>query len=884
MTRYRIGIDLGTTNCALAFVPVESSEGCSSILPISQAETDHSSAAHTTLPSFLYLSPTGGEWVTGRFARARAAEVPGRVIHSAKSWLVHHAADRRAKFLPLGGGEISPSGQLSPVEALSVLLQRLASAWNEAHPHALLEEQDLAITVPASFDPAAQQLTLEAARGAGFPDSTILLEEPQAAFYAWMERADLPASGTKTHILVVDIGGGTTDLSLFSAEQKPDSSLPRLHRIAVSDHLLLGGDNLDLALAHFLEEKLVPGSQLPLTTFAQLLAHCRDIKENALSSEHPAEKTWPVAVAKPGASLLAGTLRTEVSSAEIERLLLEGFFPAVSAGERPLRAASGLREMGLPYAKDPAVTRHLADFLRDRPPIDFILFNGGLTKSPAIRRRILENITRWQPGHVPQVLENADPDLAVACGAARFLHLRATGDSSRIEAGASHSYYIGTGETSALCILPQDAPPEKEHAAAPPSLRALVGKPASFRILRNARRSSDQPGDVVNTADEGFTELPALETILTPPGGGEVPRDPNVAVSLRTTLRSTGLLRVELLCAEPGLRWNRPWPLEFSLRRTASTADSKKSADRSDAVALAGKQLVALLDPSRKTRQKLTANTIFTAGEKALGARKSDWSGGIVRQLFDIWFEAADQRYASAEHEETWLHLGGWLLRPGCGMIGDPERVAPLAEILARAPKFPNGSVKIQRWICARRIAAGLDPSQSLAIWSHAAAEWKDGANPSAEIAMLAGALETLASNYREAVARRLVTVILAQPANPAYWKALGRLLSRVLFHAGTEQILSPELVEEIWQELCTIDPGESLRPEASTCWLRAARLTGLRPVDVAKSIRHHIDSVLKGWDISDVRRRVLHEVVPLAVAEQSALLGEAPPSGLSLD
>lgn len=882
MNRYRIGIDLGTTNCALAFVPAESSEGRSTILEIPQAETDHSSASHETLPSFLYLPPASRDWEVGRFARARAAEVPGRVIHSAKSWLVHHAADRRAKFLPLGSGEIPPTEQLSPVEALSALLQKLATAWNEVHPHAPLPDQDLAITVPASFDPAAQQLTLEAARDAGFPDSTILLEEPQAAFYAWLEQADLPAAGAKTHILVVDIGGGTTDLSLFSAEQKPDSPLPRLHRIAVSDHLLLGGDNLDIALAHFLEEKLAPGSQLPPTTFAQLLAYSRDIKEQALSITHPPEKTWPVVVAKPGASLLAGTLRTEVTSAEIDRLLLEGFFPPVSAGERPLRAAPGLREMGLPYAKDPAVTRHLTDFLRDRPPIDFILFNGGLTKSQAIRHRIVENLSLWQPGHSAQVLENTDPDLAVARGASRFLHLRATGDSSRIEAGASHAYYIATGEKTVLCILPQDAPPEKEHTAAPQNLRALVGKPASFRILRNPRRASDKPGDVIDTDTEGFTELPALETILTPPADQNLPRDSNVRVSLRTTLRSTGLLRVELLCAEPGLRWDA-WPLEFSLRGKTSPS-TKKSADRSDAVSQAGQQLAALLDPSRKTRQKLTANTIFTAGEKSLGARKSDWSGGIVRQLFDLWLEAADFRLASAEHEETWLHLAGWFLRPGCGMTGDPERAAALAQILALPPKFPNGSVKIQRWICARRIAAGLDPAQSLAIWTPAAAEWKDGANPSAEIALLAGSLETLPAEFRAAIARRLALAITSQPSNPAYWKALGRLLSRVLFHAGTDQILPPDLVEEVWHQLADTDPGESLRPEAAACWLRAARLTGLRPVDVSKPIRHQIDSALKRWDITEVRRCVLHEAIPLATSDQTGMLGESPPPGLTLD
>ena len=255
-----------------------------------------------------------------------------------------------------------------------------------------------------------------------------------------------------------------------------------------------------------------------------------------------------------------------------------------------------------------------------------------------------------------------------------------------------------------------------------------------------------------------------------------------------------------------------------------------------------------------------------------------------MRQLFDLWLEAAEHRLASAEHEETWLHLAGWFLRPGCGMTGDPERVAALAQILATPPKFPNGSVKIQRWICSRRIAAGLDPAQSLAIWTPAAAEWKDGANPSAEIALLAGSLETLPAEYRAAIARRLALAITSQPANPAYWKALGRLLSRVLFHAGAEQILPPDLVEELWQQLADTDPGESLRPEAAACWLRAARLTGLRPVDVPKSSRQQIDSLLKSWDIPEVRRRVLYEAVPLASADQTGLLGEAPPPGLTLD
>ena len=888
MTQFRIGIDLGTTNCALASIPVASVDGRSSVLSISQAETSHSSTSQSTLPSFLYLPPEKKDyWVAGRFARTRSAEVPGRVVHSAKSWLVHHAADRRSRFLPLGSPDIPPADQISPVDALSILLKTLASAWNEEHPEALLASQDLAITVPASFDPAAQQLTLEAAREAGFPDSTILIEEPQAAFYAWLEKDGaaaeaLAAGNKKSHVLVVDVGGGTTDLSLFSVEARPDSNLPGIQRIAVSDHLLLGGDNLDLSLAHFLEEKLAPGSQLPTSTFAQLLARCREIKEDALGGGVGEGKIWPVAVSKPGSSLLSGTLRAEVSSAEIFTLLLEGFFPLVTAGEHPLKGAPGLREMGLPYAKDPAVTRHLSDFLRARPAVDFVLFNGGLTKSPAIRQRILDNLIRWQPDHAPKVLENADPDLAVARGAARFLHLRATGDTSRIEAGASHAYYIRVSPDSALCVLPQGAPAEQVFTTGQADLRALVGKPASFALLRNARRPDDQSGDVVSTDAEGFSDLPPVETILAPPAGSRVPGNPSIRVKIRTCLRSTGLLRVELLCAEPGLRWDAPWPLDFSLRgRTAQP--QMRSVDTSDAVTRSGEQLIALFDPTRKTRQKLTANTVFTIGEKALENQKSGWTGGIVRRLFDMWLAAAPSRLESPEHEETWLHLAGWFLRPGCGMTGDAERAAALAQILAEPPCFSSGAVKIQRWICARRIAAGLDAAQAEAIWKAAAAEWREGSAPSAEIALLAGALESLSTETRTALLRRLTSAIEAQPKNPAYWKALGRLLSRVLFHAGAEQILPPELVEEAWECLSEIDPGESLRPEAASAWLRAARLTGLRPVDVPKSTRNPIDSLLRRWDINEVRRRVLHEVVPLAAADQTGLLGEAPPPGLTL-
>jgi len=876
---YRIGIDLGTTNCALAATAAGDGQGHSFVLEIAQREGAETTGFSTTLPSFLYLPPDGGEWTPGRWARDRMREVPGRVIGSAKSWLIHHRADRRARFLPMGG-DVAREEQLSPVEASARLLAALREAWDARYPAAPFVEQEIAITVPASFDPAAQQLTLEAAREAGFPEGTLLLEEPQAAFYAWLETpeeaARLEERESAAHVLVVDLGGGTTDFSLFSLEPVPGAS-PRLSRIAVSNHLLLGGDNLDLALAHDLEKRLE--RELPPTAFARLLARCREIKEEALSLEPGSDpaRRWPVAVPLPGASLLAGTLRAEISAREVERLLLEGFFPDVGAGERPLTGGGGLREVGLPYARDPAVTRHLADFLRGRPRVDFLLCNGGLTKAPAIRARLLENLTRWQEGAAPVLLENTEPDLAVARGAARFLHLRAMGDPSRIEAGASAAYYAGVGEGKAVCVLPLGAQAEVAFTTEHRGLRALVGEPAVFPLYRHPRRPGDAVGDLVRL-EEGFLELPPVETRLTLPEGEA--RVAQLPVHLRTTLRATGLLRVELVAA--GGRKLPPWPLEFSLRgETRSTGGGGGMRSGPD-LKTAPQILRAEMTGPRKSWEKLTANAILTELEKELGQPRAAWDGVTVRALFDAWLPLAEHRSRSPEHEEAWLQLGGYWLRPGCGMPGDRERLEAFWPTLGNPSAFPRKAVKLQRWIAGRRLAAGLNADRALALWKQAAADWKK-ALPSAEAALLAGALESLPVPLRDELARRMADAVLARPDQTAFWRAVGRLLSRALFHEGTGQVVPPETVVAIWEKLRRVEVPEPVRGEAAAAWLRAGRLTGLRPLDLPGETRRRMDDLLRRWEISEVRRHPLHEVVPVVVADRSALLGESLPPGLTL-
>lgn len=899
---YRIGIDLGTTNCAMAAISAHGEElPATFVVPIPQQETAHSETSTETLPSFLFLAQSGDapehDWIAGRFARSRMAVSPERVVHSAKSWMVHHAVDRSANILPFGSGEIADGQKISPVAAQSLLLKKLARAWDSAMPGAPFASQEITITVPASFDPAAQQLTLDAAAASGFPSSTMLLEEPQAAFYAWLEKAGdeldrLLEKKNPAHVLVIDLGGGTTDFSLFEVAANSGGA-PRLRRVAVSDHILLGGDNLDLALAHH-AEKSFGDVTLPPSSFSRLVAACREIKEEALGeSEGMEEKVWPLAVALPGRSLIAGTVRGELRGAEARPLLLDGFFPEVRAAERPLRSAGGVREMGLPYAKDPAVTRHLADFLRDRPHPDAVLFNGGLTKSPAVRERILDLLARWKSGERPEVMANTDPDLAVAHGAAWFRHLLAVGGAGRIGAGASHSYYIEAGKGRGVCVLPKGAHAEKTHRAAPKNLRVILGRAASFSLFRNGRRDGDKAGNLVDLNGQDFFPLPPVTAVVDPPRGGRRAGKNEARVEILATLRPTGLLRLELECAEPGMKWEHPFPLDFSLRGSRPTgAPESPAPGPSSSVGgiekAAGALREMLLTPASRQRDRLTGNAVFSRIEQLLGMPRKDWSGSVVRGLFDALPRAEEAAALSAANEESWWQLAGFLLRPGYGMPEDatrlPRLVIPLSDLSSRT----GAAVRLQRWIAARRIAAGLPESAASGVWDAASIYWpQPPGDPPAELVLLAGALESLPVQTRSECADKVAASIARAPGVAASWKALGGLLSRVPTHAGAEKIVPPSVVEKLWRNL-SLNPGmhsipENARADAAACWLRAARMTNLRAVDVPGGVVSEIDKALGGWGIPESRRAVLHEAAPVAVSDRASFLGEAPPSGLSL-
>jgi molecular chaperone DnaK (HSP70) len=582
--RYVVGLDLGTTNCALAFV--DTSVGDKAAIQqmlIPQVVAAGQIDARATLPSYLYLAGAGElpkgalalPWAAeptataGEFARARGAEVPARLVSSAKSWLSHPSVDRTAAILPWGSpDEVT---KISPVDASARYLAHMAAAWDAAHPDAPLGQQDVLITVPASFDAVARELTMEAARHAGLPRVT-LLEEPQAAFYSWLAQSgDRWRQSLKVGdvVLVSDIGGGTTDFTLISVTEKNGDL--QLERVAVGDHILLGGDNMDLALSYGLQQKLA-AKNVKLDSWQQrsLTLACRTAKE-LLLGDGKLDKA-PVTVLGRGSKVIGGTIKTELTRAEVESSLVDGFFPTAGAGDRPQRARRvGLTELGLPYASDAAVTRHLAEFIgrHGRTPTA-ILYNGGVMKGAPLRRRLGEVVTGWTGGKLKE-LGGIDLDLAVAHGAAYYGLVR-RGTGVRIRGGTARSYYIGV-ETAmpavpgmppplkALCVVPfgMEEGTEAELPAAQ-ELGLVVGEQAEFRFLGSSTRRADKLGDVIEGWGDTIDELAPVETALPVEDGhaaGTI-----VPVRLRTHVTPVGTL--ELWCvARDG---DKKWKLEFNVR------------------------------------------------------------------------------------------------------------------------------------------------------------------------------------------------------------------------------------------------------------------------------------------------------------------------------
>jgi molecular chaperone DnaK (HSP70) len=596
------GIDLGTSNCAIARA---TDAGLPEILPITQVINASGIGERPLLPSSLYI-PAAGEFpdggpqlpwqqaeahsFLGTFARDRGALQPDRLIASAKSWLCHPHADRRGPILPWGSTTVEK--KLSPLEVSRELLSHLLSNIRTANPAATLDHA--VITVPASFDEVARALTLEAATQAGLSEVT-LLEEPQAAFYAWLEN-----QGTEWRkqvksgdlLLVCDVGGGTADFSLIAVTGK-DGNLA-LERIAVGEHLMLGGDNMDLALAHTVSEKLTAaGTTLDDWQFLALVQAVRAAKE-ALLSNTTLQET-PISIPSRGSKLIASTISAVLTRDDVQQIAVDGFFPVVRNDEMPLlRRAGGLRESGLPYAADAAISKHLARFLSrakanaasstqliesiggserlERSPLllpDAVLFNGGVFNAAALRERVLEQLSQWA-GTPIRELEGSRPDHAVALGAAAYARLRATGEGLRIKSGTARSYYIGMESsamavpgrrpaTKALCVAPQGMEEGTRLEISGQEFFLYTGESSEFRFFQSEVRAGDQAGQLLPDANE-LEESAHLQIEIPPPAGHQ----PGEEIPVRLEARVTELGNLELHFLHPAS--GESWKLEFNVR------------------------------------------------------------------------------------------------------------------------------------------------------------------------------------------------------------------------------------------------------------------------------------------------------------------------------
>jgi molecular chaperone DnaK (HSP70) len=909
--KFSIGIDLGTTNCAMAFEVLDGEPSHSEVFLIPQWETLTRISEAATLPSFLYLpqeheqiqgqGTRRPEWVPGRIARKQVAESPGRVVHSAKSWLCHHAVDRDAPFLPWRSDEIPVENRISPLRASALLLEYLRAAWDakfagEGHQ---FDAQEITITVPASFDVVAQRLTMDAANQAGFAGDVRLLEEPQAAFYWWLEQHAAPAeiwnqfpeSGTH-HLVVIDIGGGTSDFSLFEINRQSGAALPHIKRIAVSDHLLLGGDNIDLALAHHIESR-VADEPLSVTQWNFLVARCRELKERCLTDA--SGQAFSVSIPGHGSSLLGGTLSGQIERGEIESIVLDGFFPECAAEDRPARTQAALREWALPYAADSAITRYLADFLRDRPRVDAILFNGGTLAPGALCTRLQQQITQWQGGAAPRILHNPEPSLAVARGAARFgsiVHRRAR----RIEAGAARSIYLEVHQRlpnektapALVCILPRSAASEEEFRVTELGLELRVNRPVRFQPYYSTRRDSDKAGSLVSWNETDFHRLPPLQS--TARLGGASAEDDRVPVTLNARLNELGLLQVACVSADP--RQRESWPLEFNLRQLEpgeqiDTADDTAVPSDVDPSQLdaARARIKAVFARPLDRRDKLTATNLLKSLEKIVGSPKANWNWVLIRSLWPALYESISYRKQSVEHEESWLILAGFLLRPGFGAPGDGVRIDELWRLHTDGLAYPGKRIQLQQFILWRRVSGGLSAERQETILATEMPKLRTPKNLSPELVRLAGSLERINPITKAELVNLFLPTVrelanARQHCSP-YLVALGLLLNRSPLYGGPETVVAGEYVEQAFETLSDLDWTEPELAEIQPFFLRAARIVDNPRVDLPKPLRQKIATKLEKSGVAQLKLRSLHTFVPFVGLDRSSLFGESLPPGL---
>ena len=925
-SRFLIGIDLGTTNSVVAYIDTRDAldpDAAIRVFPIPQLAAPGEVRPFPALPSFLYF-PTEEElsgggvvatWneqppmITGVLAREQGALLPSRQVSSAKSWLSYAGVHRRAEILPAQAEP--PQPMISPVEASTRFLMHLRDAWNNGigtDAETRLEHQEIVLTVPGSFDEEARELTVEAARKAGL-NNLILLEEPLAAFYAWIS-ANPRALSTNTKelrdgelILICDIGGGTSDFSLVRAHVVNGEM--QFERTAIGEHLLLGGDNVDFALARHVEAQL-PGKLTMRQRYA-LRRVCCAAKERLLN-DHSLQSV-PVTILGSGRAVVGQSRGIELTRAEVLQILTAGFLPITSPAEMPSNVRpTVLRETGLPYASDPAITRHLAAFLRQaalrikgssdnsslaRP--DAVLFNGGFCTPAVARDRIIDAISAWfanaQTGWRPKLLHNESVDTAVARGAAYYGRVR-RGTGLRIRADCARTYYIGLPSTHGLqgiCILPAGA----EEGTTLPLLNrdfsVLANRPISF-TLYSSRTRHDAHGEITTLEEADVHRHPPLVTLLR---YGKKMRDIHLTIGLRTTLTEVGTL--ELWCESRGS--SHRWRLQFELREEEADAEQLKTPKSQprrspmtstfDTNLESAAQLIHRCFSGHAERltdkSALSPEALVPQMEAALGAKRDSWPLHAVRYFTDVLNQSCAGHKISPVHEMRWLNLSGFCLRPGFGAPGDDARVDRVRAIASNLAFENDLQCQVGALALLRRIVGGINASEQQALYRKYASTGgtkKKRLNRQLEYEewRLLASLEHLLAGTRSLLGNELLAKLKKDPEH-VMW-SLGRLGARIPLYGPRHSVVSPEIAGEWLKRLLDLP---AFTPVTASAIALVARCTGDSSRDVDETIRAQAISRLTALGIAEHTIQLLSKYVPPECADAVRSFGEWLPPGLQL-
>ena len=918
--RFIIGIDLGTTNCAVSYVDLLEKGSAARrirIFKIPQMTGPGEVNRLPVLPSFLYIP---GEfdiakdavvdlWGTaepnfsGAFARDHGARVPARLVSSAKSWLCHDKVDRQARILPWGSDKEVP--KVSPVTATASYLKHIRFAWNSSwgQDESLhLENQLIVVTVPASFDEVARELTLEAAKLGGL-NNVILLEEPLAAFYSWLLRHE---KDWQDHvrlgelILICDVGGGTTDFTLIVLRDAEGS--PRFERIAVGDHLILGGDNIDLALARQVETGLSGPSRSMSTDRWKALCHqCRQAKEFILGGSG---ETYKITLMGEGSRLIAGTLTAQLNEDKVAQTVLDGFFPIVDADATVDTAVpKGITEFGLPYEQEPAITRHLGRFLeRHREDVsnllgrqsaapDLVLYNGGSLRPKKIQRRIRAALQHWYHEADPQrpgVLENPDPDLAVALGAA-YYGLVKVGEGVRVGSGSARAYYMGVARTEAaeptdgireaVCVVERGLEEGSTISLKDTLFEVLTNQPVSFDLYSSSYRSGDRHGDIIGV-DDSCTALPPLQTVIQYGKKGV-----RKAIPVEVEADYTELGTLSLWCRSRVS--DHRWKLQFQLR-DAPVPEAVSDAQILEA-SLTEDALAHVRDTLSGT-DKQQVEKLLKDVEGVVDLPRNKWPLGFIRTLADELLTLSAIRKKGPIFESCWMNLLGFCLRPGIGEGFDPQRMKQLWRLYPAGVLFARQArARMEWWIMWRRVAAGLTPGQQRQFYQDVSAVLlgkKGDSNKVTpqerlEIWMAVANMEKLYSKEKVELGRKLLAEPSPKKIKAQHLWALSRLGARELLYGPADRVIPAVDAAEWIQQL--IGYSWSNPNTVGRTVSQMARKTGDRSRDVAESVRLDVLKWMEGHDMPEGRQRRVREVAPLAHQDQDAMFGESLPQGIIL-